>query len=490
MRQILALMMLATAPWLPVGAAWAQMNYDDLAIPQMGEPADASLSPREERDIGARVTAQMHAAGFILPDPELTDYITRIGWNIASRSGNLPDQLTFFIVRDPRINAFALPGGYMGFNAGLLTSARTESELAGVVAHELAHVTQRHIARSIEGTKVSTIATWAGVLAAIIAGSADPDVVMGALALGQAMTYQQQVNFTRAHEMEADRIGIRNMVAAGYDPEGMVSFFQRLEQQSRLYGTGMPEILRTHPVNTTRITEARARAAEYSNLSVNERVLEFQAMQARARVLASARPSQALEYYSRRLDSGIDTIGERYGAALAMVQLGQYGNAREVLAPALESAPRQASLLLLQARILSGQRLHDAALAAYRTVLEHHPRYAPALLAYADTLMDQGAHAEARQYLLDNLQTLRDHADTHRLLARAARQLGDTAELAYQSAAFAWHRGDAPTALSHLDAGLRIASLDPQQRGRLSAFRRELRDTLPRNWRPPSEHRR
>lgn len=489
MRHALRLLLTTATLLLPAVVA-AQMNYDNLAIPQMGEPADASLSPSEEREIGARVTAQMHAAGFILPDPELTDYITRVGWNIASRSGNLPEQLTFFIVRDPRINAFALPGGYMGFNAGLLTSARTESELAGVVAHELAHVTQRHIARSIEGTKVSNIATWAAVLAAIIAGSADPDVVMGALALGQAMSYQQQVNFTRAHETEADRIGIRNMVAAGYDPEGMVSFFQRLEQQSRLYGTGMPEILRTHPVNTNRITEARARAAEYRNLTINERTEDFLVMQARARVLASPRPSQALEYYSRRLDSGIDTIGERYGAALAMAELGQYAQAREVLAPALEAAPRQANILLLQARILAGQRLHDAALAAYRTVLEHHPRYAPALLAYAETRMDQGAYAEARQYLLDNLQVLRDHAETHRLLARAARELGDTAELAYQSAAYAWHRGDAPTALSHLDAGLRIASLDPQQRARLGAFRRELRETLPRNWRPPVDQRR
>jgi predicted Zn-dependent protease len=485
MRHGIAFTLLMVASTLTASASGnAQIDRTELAIPQMGEPADASLSPREEMEIGSRITTQLYRAGFILEDPELTDYIAGIGWNIASRSGNLPQQLTFFVVRDPRINAFALPGGYMGFNAGLIMAARTESELAGVVAHELAHVTQRHIARSIEGTRVSNIATWATVLAAIIAGSAAPDVVIGALALGQAATYQQQVNFTRAHELEADRLGIRTMAQAGYNPEGMVSFFQRLEQQSRLYGSGLPEILRTHPVNTTRISEARARAAEYEGQPVTERTVEFRIMQARSRVLTSARPSQALEYYSQRMDSGIEGIGERYGAALAMAELGNFEPAREVLKPALEQAPRQASLLLLNARILAGLRQDEAALAEYRTVIEHHPRYAPALLALAETLMDQGAHGEARQHLLDNLTALRDHADTHRLLARAAREVDDTAELAYQSAAFAWHRGDAPTALSHLDAGLRVASLSAQERARLTAFRRDLRGTLPNNWRP------
>ena len=118
----------------------------------------------------------------------------------------------------------------------------------------------------MEGTRVADIATWAAVLAAIIAGSAAPDVVLGALSLGQAATLQRQINYTRNHELEADRIGIGTMMSAGFDPAGMVSFFQRLEQQSRLYGSGMPEILRTHPVNTTRIAEARARAQRQSCL--------------------------------------------------------------------------------------------------------------------------------------------------------------------------------------------------------------------------------
>ena len=295
-----------------------QASISDIQLPKLGEPADAAMSPREEYEIGARITAQIHSAGYALEDPELVEYITRLGWHIASHSRDLPEHLQFFMVRDPRINAFALPGGFMGFNAGLLMAAESESELAGVMAHELAHVTQRHIARTMEGTRVADIATWAAVLAAIIAGSAAPDVVLGALSLGQAATLQRQINYTRNHELEADRIGIGTMMSAGFDPAGMVSFFQRLEQQSRLYGSGMPEILRTHPVNTTRIAEARARAQRQSDGSDAERPLTFQLMRARARVLTAERPSAALDHFRRRLERTSDDPAEHYGAALAL----------------------------------------------------------------------------------------------------------------------------------------------------------------------------
>src|SRR5690606_26668664 len=147
--------------------------------------ADTALSPAEEARIGARVVAQLYAYEYLLEDAQITDFLTAMGWRLAAASGARPAKLEFFMVRDPRINAFALPGGFMGFNAGLVTASDSESELAGVMAHELAHVTQRHIARSAaESGGIATIATWAAVLAAIIAGSANPDIVLAALAAG------------------------------------------------------------------------------------------------------------------------------------------------------------------------------------------------------------------------------------------------------------------------------------------------------------------
>ncbi|MCI5062995.1 MAG: M48 family metalloprotease [Algiphilus sp.] len=460
---------------------------DDIELPQLGEPADAVMSPREEYQIGARVTAQIHAAGYALEDPQLTDYISRLGWHIASHGSRVPDHLQFFMVRDPRINAFALPGGFMGFNAGLMMAAESESELAAVVAHELAHVTQRHIARTIQGTRAADIATWAAVLAAIIAGSASPDVVLGALSLGQAASLQRQVSFTRTHELEADRIGIGTMIAAGYDPQGMVSFFRRLEQQSRLYGSQIPDILRTHPVNTTRIAEARQRADGHSGRADEIRPLTFSIMRARSRVLTVDRPSQALDYFKQRIESGIDQPAEWYGAALAHHALGQFQASDAILERLLEETPRQIHFLLLKAENARGRRAPEEALSTLAVVLEQQPRYAPARFAYAETLMDAGRPEQARQFILDDFEHVRPFTETHRILARAARASGDRAELAYQSATYAWRRGDAETAMEKLDAGLRHSGLSEDERARLQSFRREVRETLPRYWRPQYE---
>lgn len=462
----------------------------DIQLPQLGEPADAAMSPREEFKIGARITAQIHAAGYALEDPELVEYITRLGWHVASHSRDLPDHLQFFMVRDPRINAFALPGGFIGFNAGLLMAAESESELAGVMAHELAHVTQRHIARTMEGTRVADIATWAAVLAAIIAGSAAPDVVLGALSLGQAATLQRQINYTRNHELEADRIGINTMMRAGFNPEGMVSFFQRLEQQSRLYGSGMPEILRTHPVNTTRIAEARTRAQRQREEADAERPLTFHLMRARARVLTAERPSAALDHFRRRLERTADEPAERYGAALALHELGRYSDADKSLAPLLEAHGSQPNLMLLHAHNQRRAGDIDGALTTIDAALNQHPRYAPLIFARAETLMDAGEADRARQFLLDEFKHIGEFPGAHQVLARAARASGDRAEFAFQSAAYAWRRGDSEGAIQHIDAGLRHEGLSDKQRARLRSFRSEVRDSLPDNWRPEQEQRR
>jgi beta-barrel assembly-enhancing protease len=312
--------------------------------------------------------------------------------------------------------------------------------------------------------------------------------VLAALSLGQAATYQQQVNFTRAHELEADRLGIRTLADAGYDPEGMAAFFQRLEQQSRLYGAGLPEILRTHPVTTTRIAEARARAAEYGPRDVRDSV-EFGLMQSRARVLTASRPSEPLELFTRRLAAGEDSPSLRYGAALALLELGQYDRALQLLEPALASLPRQPNLRLLQARIHLAARDVDAALATLQKTLEHHPRYAPGILAYADALITVGRPAEARQFLLEKEHAVAQHPEAYRLLSLAAREMNNNGERAYQMALFLYRRGNAGGALEQLDAGLRLAELSEQERARMSAFRAEVRDKLPRNYRPPEERR-
>lgn len=456
----------------------------DLNLPQIGDPADTVLSPAEEARLGARVVAQLYAYDYLLEDAQLTEYLTAMGWRLAAASGTNPGHLELFMVKDPRINAFALPGGYMGFNAGLITASSSESELAGVMAHELAHVTQRHIARgAAQSGGLSTIATWAAVLAAVIAGSADPDLVLAALAAGQSITYQRQVNFTRAHELEADRIGIQTLAEAGFNPDGMAGFFQTLEQQSRLYGSGMPEFLRTHPVNTTRMAEAQARAASMPKREIRDS-LEYTLMRARTQVFAARQPSDAVDGFSALIRQGRDTPANRYGLAFALHQLGQNERALAALEPALRDHPRQGNLALLQASIQAGLGQGDTALATYQRTLTLLPRWAPVILEYAEALIRFGQPELARKMLLSHEQAFGTRLETYRLLSLAAREAGNNAEASYQMATYLYLRGDPGGALSQLDAGLRIAGLTPQDRARLSARRAEVREALPRNWDP------
>ncbi|TXH03613.1 MAG: M48 family peptidase [Nevskiaceae bacterium] len=479
-RTLLCLVLSLT---LAVTPAFAQLSNIDL--PQMGEPADNSMSPAQELVLGKQVMSELYRNDYIVEDPELEDYINSIGWKLAAHSATPPPPLTFFMVADDRINAFALPGGFIGFNAGTLLAAGNESEIAGVLGHEMAHVTQRHIARAEEDTKVSNIVTWAAVLAAILAGSvANPDLVIGAIGAGQAINQQRQVNYTRAHEQEADRIGIQTMAASGFDPNGMASFFGRLEQQTRLYGSRVPELLLTHPLNTTRIAEARARAAAMPKVSYKDSP-EFSILQARTRVLAADLPSDAVTYFGGELAAGHDTPANHYGYAMALSALGRNDEALTTLKPALEMLPRQANLNLLKGRIEQGLHQQDLALATFSHTLGLYPHYTPAIFAYADALITAGKTEEARQLLISREQALGTRMETYNLLSQAARESGNYAEAAYQAACYQFLRGDAGNAMAQVDAGLRLANLSTQDRARLIAKRQEIRNSLPANWRAP-----
>lgn len=469
---------------LVAAPAFSQQSRIDL--PQMGEPADNSLSPAQELEIGQKVMGELYANDYVLDDPELENYVGTMGWKLAAHSATTPPPLTFFVVADPRINAFALPGGFIGMNVGLITAASNESELAGVLGHEMAHVTQRHIARGEEDTKVANIATWAGVLAAVIAGSVtNPDLVIGALAAGTSINQQRAVNYTRAHEQEADRIGIQTMAASGYDPNGMASFFGKLEQQSRLYGSRVPEFLQTHPLNTSRMAEARARAAELPKVNHKD-APDFALMQARSTVLETDRLSDAADFFGNQIIAGRKTPANAYGYAFALSQMGNNQGALAALKPALDALPKQVNLNLLKGHILQGLGQNADALQTFGDTLKLYPSYAPAIFASAEALIANGKPDLARQLLLTHEQSLGTRMQTYQLLSQAAQASGNLAEASYQMAQYYAGRGDAGNAIAQLDAGLRLAELNAQDRARLTAKRQEIRKMLPSNWRPPT----
>ena len=460
--------------WLATAVAAAE--YD---LPSIGQPADNVLSPAQEKEIGEQVVAQLLDAGAIEEDPQVSEYLNRIGRRLARHTERAPDDFNFYLIDDTTVNAFALPGGYIGVNAGLILESQSESQLAGVLAHEIAHVTQRHIARQIQATQGMTWATAAAALLAIIAGGGNPAVVQAAIALGAANLGQQQINYTRSHELEADRLGIRTLAQADYDPAGMSGFFERMERRARLYGNRLPEILLTHPISTTRISEAESRARDYRDVKVRE-FDDYADMRARVRVLSSRQPSDEVQYFEKQLEQDADNPALQYGRALALMRVGRLPPALEQLR-ALADRPQTHPHYLLglaQARSASGDL--DGSLTTLERAQSRYPSYRPVTLAHARTLIDSGQAAQARELLLSRSDALGQDDQFHHLLANAASELGRPAEAYYQQAVYYHLRGQYAASIHQLRTALTLPDISTNDRARVTATLNRYRNACER----------
>ncbi|WP_289283810.1 M48 family metallopeptidase, partial [Methylophaga sp. UBA5088] len=303
----------------------------DIALPEMGDSAGELISPREELEIGQAFFWRLQQSTDLVEDPEVNSYIQSLGYRLASNSNEPNLNYTFFVVPDGTVNAFATPGGYVGVNSGLILTAANEDELASVMSHEIAHITQRHILRSFENSKRMTIPRTAAMIAAALLGAADPKAGSAAIMAVQAGSIQSQIDYTRANEAEADNIGMQTLVRSGFNPEAMPSFFEKLQQASRFYGgDAVPEFLRTHPVTTSRIADARGRA---SQLSVKPRLSDheqFYLIKEKLRVMTAQDSGELIEYYQHQLtrDDLVNKDPVNYGYVLALIKNAQYTAAR------------------------------------------------------------------------------------------------------------------------------------------------------------------
>ena len=448
----------------------AGAGADDIQLPDMGSPADAILSKTTEAQIGRAIMRNIRLSGQVVEDPQITEYINEIGHRIAAQTNEGDHEFTFFVVNDPRINAFALPGGYIGVHTGLIEATRNEDELAGVLAHEIAHVTQRHIARAIHANSRQSILTTALMLGAVILGAAGGggDAVQGAMAIAQGTAAQQQINFTRNNEYEADRIGINALAEAGFDPHGMGSFFEVMSrQQPGSPDTRMPEFLRTHPVTTSRIAEARSRAQEYSRVQSSDST-NYGIAQARLRVYSYETPEQAVEYFERR-DYANQTDIERYGRAVAYQRAGRHVAARTILRDLAENDQKviayhiglgQAELALEQ--YAAGKEVLDRA-------VELFPRNVPLVIEYGELLLQLGRADQAHKMLLDLMNNVPPTPEQVRLIARAASAAGDNAEAYYYLSEYRLMTGDLLGGISYLRQALELPELQEIQRIRFEA---------------------
>ncbi len=453
-------------------------------LPDIGSPASSTLTLDDEYRIGLQVMRQLRDEGQIVEDPEATEYLQAVGSRlVAQATGDSAHRFHFFWVREDTINAFALPGGFIGVNHGLMLATRNEAQLAGVLAHEIAHVTQRHIARRVRSAGRTSIATMAAILAAILVGAAtgSSDATMGITSIAQGAAMQQQINFTRANENEADRVGMSFLASAGFDPYGMPDFFETMGRRASITASSrdvLPEILQSHPVTTNRIAESRARAQQFKELKPTAESVSYALTRERLRVLGSPAEDDVRRYYADRRDAGAFGAGDLYGEALASYQAGDARASLDSLRALARDYPQVPMLQATLGAALMAAGDTDEALETFRGALSLSPRNIPLTLRYAEALLKVNQAKTAHAVLLDLFNNVAPTPEQIRFTALAASSAGDTADAAYYMSEYHISTGNLPLSVSQLEMALAVPGITSVQRSRFQARLDEVREVL------------
>ncbi|HEX7381731.1 MAG TPA: M48 family metalloprotease, partial [Nevskiaceae bacterium] len=461
------------------GTAMARLPFPE-ALPNLGQPADAKLSPQKAQAMSNQDVAEMYAANYIVTDPQLQNLIDSVGWRLAVNGTMHPPAFRFLLLASSSINAETIPGTTIGVNVGSIAGVANVSELASVLAHEEAHVTQNHIARRMARPVADSLARWAGVLAvtgAALATGSGGQAAVGGLLAGESVNAQSYIDYTRRMEMGSDRVEVGTLERAGYNPVAMADLFRKLEKQSQLYGYVPPAFDQTPPLSA-RIAQAAERAEEFHPVHLPFSI-SFALMRARARVLEANLPSDALVYFHTELDSGHATPGNRYGYAMALHELDHNRQALTALRPLLAAWPGQRNVLLLESRIYRGLDQTPRAVRIDEQVLHANPDYEPAILRTAADLIADGRPRRARGVLLDDHPSYGSSPRMWQLMARADLALHNKGDAAFDMSNYYIAREQTVIAVRELDAGLRLGSISAPERARLEARRQQLLRSMP-----------
>jgi predicted Zn-dependent protease len=408
---------------LPVLLALPLFAHAD-GLPDLGDISQELISPQMERQIGEQSMFQIRANNSYMDDPELADYLNTLGGRLVPNSPEPSQAFEFFAINDNAINAFALPGGYVGVNTGLIQLAQNESELASVLSHEISHVTQHHYARMVSGTRYDTLAALATLAVAIVAARNSSQAAMAGIIGAQAGTVQHQLNFTRQHEQEADRIGLGILQKSGFDTRAMPAFFERMQKATQLIEGNTPSYLRSHPVTHERIAEVENRVQQIPYHLVPDS-LDFQLMRSRLTAYQLI-PQEAVTFFDAALGEKKfgNPIAHRYGLVLALLRNNQPQRAEQEFATLHKQAPLNATIETLGGKIKRLDKQDKDVLAYYSTALKNFPQHHALIYDYADVLLEDQRYTDALKLLDDQVNRDGNDPKLYDLEARAYSALG------------------------------------------------------------------
>ncbi|WP_460838692.1 M48 family metalloprotease [Noviherbaspirillum agri] len=458
-------------------------------LPSLGDTEREALSPLMERRLGEQIMHSIRRDRDYLDDAPVTEYLNNFGVSLLSvrpeTRGEADYDYFFFAVRDPILNAFALPGGFIGVHSALILAAQNESELASVLSHEIGHVAQRHIARMLGKQRQDSLIPLAGAVLAALAARSSPDASAALLLGGQGMALQRQLNFSRDAEREADRIGLQIMKEAGFETAGMIAFFGRMQTATRAYTDSAPVYLRSHPLTTERIAdiEARTRDQRYRQRADS---LDFHLIRARVRVLQDLSP-QGLRSANSAFEAQLhqknraQVAGAKYGQAFIAFRQGAHAKAQELLRDAYAAAQGPSApvhnpvLTSLGIDIRLASNDVQEALKEAESARARFPLSRGIARQYADALMAAGRYDDAVAYLRDQVQLYRQEPKLQDMLAKAYAAQGKQALQHLALAESYALKGSLPAAIDQLGIARRASDASFYDQAVIDAREREFK---------------
>jgi predicted Zn-dependent protease len=453
-------------------------------LPELGDPSQSLLSAVQERKLGETVMYQVRGSGMYLFDPEVNGYLNELGNRLVTAVPGAPFDFEFFAMNDPSINAFALPGGFVGVNTGLILLAQNESELASVLGHEITHVTQHHIARSMANQKdaglMSLAAIAAMILAARVKSANSADLSRAAVATAQGLAIQTQIDFTRQNEEEADRLGFARTYAAGFDPNAMATFFERLAHAAQWFEGNTPSYFRDHPETYQRIAEAQARAFTKPFRQVADS-LDFQMVRALLKSYEGT-PKDAITFFQESLAEKKynNEIAAHYGLVAAYLRAGDFKKGEEELAVLEKIAPPHPMVEGVAGQLLMQSGRYKEAVVRYEAALQRYPSKMQLIYDYPEALLKDGQAEKAAAFLTTQLTRFPGDGPLHQQAAKTYAALGkQLLQHQHQAEFYAW-QGNLRGAVTQLELAVKAGDGDFYQisvaESRLRAARQELAD--------------
>ena len=444
-------------------------------LPALGDVSQSEMTALQERRLGESIMLEVRADPSYSEDTEITDYLNSIGNKLVGASADSRQEFNFFLMMDSQVNAFALPGGFVGINSGLMLTAQSESELAGVMSHEIGHVVQRHFARMLSAQKDTQLMALAGLAIAILASRSSSQVSQAAMIGSQAGSIQSSLNFTRANEQEADRVGFQILEKAGFDPAAMALFFGRMLNATRFYQTTAPAYLRSHPLTTTRISDMQNRIQNLQYKQVPDS-LEFQLMRAKLRATQDT-PAESVKFFEESLKERkyLSEVASRFGLVEALARARDYVRAARELKILRAALPPHPAIESLSARLLAATGDIAGSLRAYREALRNFPGYRALIYNYAESLLRINQPQEALKLIDSRLSNAVADYKLYQLQARAYAALNKVMQQHRALAEANYRLGNIRAAIEQLLLAQRAGDGDFYLQSSVDARLRELR---------------